>query len=119
MGNAEYMGTHPIFESDFDCLTENIMNSRSPRVQTIEIDDSKVHLSSMKFDDHIMLGVSDSGTFGSFYRVFKSTNQHKDKEPVFEIVPIFGCDDQYFQVVCRYLSANLPISLPLMVSVAM
>merc|ERR1711990_1403859 len=22
MGNAEYMGTHPIFESDFDCLTE-------------------------------------------------------------------------------------------------
>merc|ERR1711990_442356 len=21
MGNAEYMGTHPIFESDFDCLT--------------------------------------------------------------------------------------------------
>merc|ERR1712106_98458 len=21
-GNAEYMGTHPIFESDFDCLTE-------------------------------------------------------------------------------------------------
>merc|ERR1711935_714777 len=23
MGNAEYMGTHPIFESDFDCLTEN------------------------------------------------------------------------------------------------
>merc|ERR1712131_204044 len=24
MGNAEYMGTHPIFESDFDCLTENM-----------------------------------------------------------------------------------------------
>merc|ERR1712087_1087217 len=22
MGNAEYMGTHPIFESDFDCLTD-------------------------------------------------------------------------------------------------
>merc|ERR1711990_1088718 len=22
MSNAEYMGTHPIFESDFDCLTE-------------------------------------------------------------------------------------------------
>jgi len=21
--NAEYMGTHPIFESDFDCLTDN------------------------------------------------------------------------------------------------
>merc|ERR1711892_889517 len=21
-GNAEYMGTHPIFESDFDCLTD-------------------------------------------------------------------------------------------------
>jgi len=20
--NAEYMGTHPIFESDFDCLTD-------------------------------------------------------------------------------------------------
>ena len=79
------------------------MNSRSPRVETIEIDDSKVHLSSMKFDDHIMLGVSDSGTFGSFYRVFKSTNQHKDKEPVFEIVPIFGCDDQYFQVNFKHL----------------
>merc|ERR1712210_119033 len=25
MGNAEYMGTHPIFESDFDCLT--VLNS--------------------------------------------------------------------------------------------
>jgi len=23
--NAEYMGTHPIFESDFDCLTEYIV----------------------------------------------------------------------------------------------
>merc|ERR1711935_1310335 len=22
MGNAEYMGTHPVFESDFDCLTD-------------------------------------------------------------------------------------------------
>jgi len=22
--NAEYMGTHPIFESDFDCLTDLI-----------------------------------------------------------------------------------------------
>merc|ERR1711892_1527244 len=22
MGNAEYMGTHPIFEFDFDCLTD-------------------------------------------------------------------------------------------------
>merc|ERR1711892_66499 len=22
MGNAEHMGTHPIFESDFDCLTD-------------------------------------------------------------------------------------------------
>jgi len=22
--NAEYMGTHPIFESDFDCLTDKI-----------------------------------------------------------------------------------------------
>merc|ERR1711990_1009083 len=28
MGNAEYMGTHPIFESDFDCLTEIVMSAR-------------------------------------------------------------------------------------------
>merc|ERR1711892_1448770 len=27
MGNAEYMGTHPIFESDFDCLTDFGMTS--------------------------------------------------------------------------------------------
>merc|ERR1711962_689772 len=27
MGNAEYMGTHPIFESDFDCLTEMFTRS--------------------------------------------------------------------------------------------
>merc|ERR1712037_165582 len=27
MGNAEYMGTHPIFESDFDCLTELNMST--------------------------------------------------------------------------------------------
>merc|ERR1712037_337363 len=27
MGNAEYMGTHPIFESDFDCLTDKIVMS--------------------------------------------------------------------------------------------
>merc|ERR1712227_596757 len=27
MGNAEYMGTHPIFESDFDCLTECCLDS--------------------------------------------------------------------------------------------
>ena len=80
------------------CYREQIMNSRNPRVDCIELENSKVHLSSMKFDDHIMLGVSDRGVFGSFYRVFKSNNQHKNKEPVFEIVPIFGCDDQYFQV---------------------
>merc|ERR1712021_256868 len=27
MGNAEYMGTHPIFESDFDCLTDRYQTS--------------------------------------------------------------------------------------------
>merc|ERR1711892_960640 len=27
MGNEEYMGTHPIFESDFDCLTDFGMTS--------------------------------------------------------------------------------------------
>merc|ERR1711892_469869 len=27
MGNAEHMGTHPIFESDFDCLTDFGMTS--------------------------------------------------------------------------------------------
>merc|ERR1711990_817715 len=36
MGNAEYMGTHPIFESDFDCLTEcfpvSLVQSSTPPV---------------------------------------------------------------------------------------
>merc|ERR1711990_1058885 len=27
-GNAEYMGTHPIFESDFDCLTDRLKYGR-------------------------------------------------------------------------------------------
>merc|ERR1712227_1202735 len=29
MGNAEYMGTHPIFESDFDCLTDFVSDMRA------------------------------------------------------------------------------------------
>merc|ERR1712106_963860 len=32
MGNAEYMGTHPIFESDFDCLTALTMSDRVAQV---------------------------------------------------------------------------------------
>merc|ERR1711892_866184 len=37
MGNAEYMGTHPIFESDFDCLTE----SRNKTVKMVKSKMSK------------------------------------------------------------------------------
>merc|ERR1711990_246563 len=33
MGNAEYMGTHPIFESDFDCLTGCCLNWPVPLLE--------------------------------------------------------------------------------------
>merc|ERR1711935_928623 len=37
MGNAEYMGTHPIFESDFDCLTERKQNTKMPsKIQEVD-----------------------------------------------------------------------------------
>merc|ERR1711990_407005 len=47
MGNAEYMGTHPIFESDFDCLTDGLhiwtnnstwRTQHQPRVQVFAED---------------------------------------------------------------------------------
>merc|ERR1711990_691515 len=47
MGNAEYMGTHPIFESDFDCLTDGLYiwtnnstwrTQHQPRVQVFAED---------------------------------------------------------------------------------
>jgi len=28
------MGTHPIFESDFDCLTDGIEHTREPTIQS-------------------------------------------------------------------------------------
>merc|ERR1712130_1014570 len=37
MGNAEYMGTHPIFESDFDCLTGSRYRHRDMGKEKIHV----------------------------------------------------------------------------------
>merc|ERR1712110_920084 len=103
------MGTHPIFESDFDCLTE-MNNSRSPKVDILQLGDETVHVASMSFADCEMLAVSDTGTFGSFYHVDQQKGAHENLEPLVSITPIFGLDDQYFQVVCRHLGSNLGVS---------
>merc|ERR1711990_564764 len=45
MGNAEHMGTHPIFESDFDCLTDCFcsekMLSRLARPAVVQVQKRK------------------------------------------------------------------------------
>jgi len=72
--------------------------SRESKVGTLKLNDVTVHLASMIFGDCVMLAVSDTGTFGSFYQVDKTKSSHQNLEPVVSIKPIFGADDQYFQV---------------------
>jgi len=41
--NAEYMGTHPIFESDFDCLTERQNKKETNSLLSFELSQINIH----------------------------------------------------------------------------
>merc|ERR1711868_46413 len=107
------MGTHPIFESDFDCLTD--FKKTVMHTAEIEIDNEVCYISVTQFGDTNFVTISDTGTFGSFYQVEKK--EKMGNEPIFQIQPIFGQAEDYLQVVCRYLCQNCTLQGPMMVSV--
>ena len=70
-------------------------------VESTQIEGVDVSLAIMGFADCTMIAVSDTGTFGSFYKVQVAKGGHTNQEAVVTIDPIFGINDHYFQVLIR------------------
>merc|ERR1712131_353886 len=105
------MGTHPIFESDFDCLTEVKMAA----TETIVLSEKKVYVAVMEFGDTTMVTVSDAGVFGPMFKVTK--NQKGQNEPVITIDGVFGEGKDYLQVVARFLRLNCNTETDILASI--
>merc|ERR1712227_946367 len=83
MGNAEYMGTHPIFESDFDCLTDFVSDMRA----------ELCHFSGLKI--HPGHGMNHCKADGKVIRLLSSKNAalyHNKTNPV-SSVGLFFTDE--------------------------
>ena len=65
-------------------------------VKAIDIDNSKVHLSVIDFNDTYFVVISDTGTFGSFYKIEKSVKA--ESIPIININSLFGEKMDYIQV---------------------
>ena len=78
-----------------------LMDSRNPHVRVITLNGDEVHLATMSFSDTLMMAISDTGAFGSFYHVEKAQRRHQNAEPVVSSRSIFGVDNQFFQVQRR------------------
>merc|ERR1712131_508515 len=77
------MGTHPIFESDFDCLTD--FKKTVMHTAEIEIDNEVCYISVTQFGDTNFVTISDTGTFGSFTKLKRKKKWEMNPFSIFNL----------------------------------